>query len=62
MPKISRADIEGAINSVTGAPSSGVVHDVTPAIVQAIAQLLEGHSEIEQRVIKPTETRKAVSD
>lgn len=58
MADITRADILSAINSVTGAPSTGVVHDVTPAIVEAIARLMQGDVEIEQRVVKPAETRK----
>jgi hypothetical protein len=62
MADITRADIQAAIDSVTGAPSVGVVHDVTPGIVDAIARLLVGDSEVEQRVIKPTETRNADSD
>ena len=62
MTEITRADILGAINSVTGAPSTGVVHDVTPAIVEAIARLMQGDSEIEQRVVKPAETRTVLSD
>ena len=62
MADITRADILSAINSVTGDPSTGVVHDVTPAIVDAIARLVEGDVEIEQRVVKPAETRTVVSD
>lgn len=62
MADITRADILSAINSVTGDPSTGVVHDVTPAIVEAIARLVEGDVEIEQRVVKPAETRTVVSD
>jgi hypothetical protein len=62
MADITRADILSAINSVTGDPSTGVVHDVTPAIVEAIARLMQGDSEIEQRVVKPAETRTVVSD
>lgn len=58
MADITRADIEAAINSVTGDPSSGVVHDVTPAIVNAIAKLIEGDTKIDNRVVKPAETRK----
>ena len=62
MADITRADIQAAIDGVTGAPSVGVVHDVTPGIVDAIARLLVGDSEVEQRVIKPTETRHADTD
>ena len=62
MADITRADIQAAIDDVTGAPSVGIVHDVTPGIVDAIARLITGDSEVEQRVIKPTETRKVDSD
>ena len=59
MADITRADIEGAINGVTGAPSSGIVADVTPALVQALDELINGKPVVEQRVIKSPETRKA---
>ena len=59
MAEITRSDIEGAINGVTGAPSSGIVADVTPALVDAIDELFNGKPVVEQRVIKATETRKA---
>jgi len=62
MADITRADIQAAIDGVTGAPTCGIVSDVTPSIVDAIARLVQGDSEIEQRVIKPAETRKVVSD
>jgi hypothetical protein len=63
MADITRADIEGAINGVTGAPTCGIVHDATPAIVDAILRLMQGDSKIENRVVKPAETRKVeVSD
>jgi hypothetical protein len=62
MADITRADIQAAIDGITGAPSVGIVHDVTPGIVDAIARLVAGDSEVEQRVIKPTETRKVDSD
>jgi hypothetical protein len=58
---ISAADIRAAIDGVTGAPTSGVVCDVTPAIVNAIDELINGKPVVEQRVIKATETRKAES-
>ena len=62
MADITRADIQAAIDGVTGAPTYGIVSDVTPSIVDAIARLVQGDVEIEQRVIKPTETRKVVTD
>jgi hypothetical protein len=63
MANITRADILGAINTVTGAPTCGIVHDVTPALIDAILGLMQGDSKIENRVVKPAETRKVeVSD
>ena len=47
MADITRADIEGAINGVTGAPTSGIVADVTPALVQAIDELINGKPVVE---------------
>jgi hypothetical protein len=62
MADITRADIQAAIDNITGAPTFGIVSDVTPSIVDAITRLVQGDVEIEQRVIKPTETRKVVTD
>lgn len=62
MADITRADIQAAIDGVTGAPSVGIVHDITPGIIDAIARLIAGDSEVEQRIIKPTETRNADTD
>ena len=61
MGTITKGDIQAAIDGVTGAPSSGVVCDVTPAIVKAIDELINGKPVAEQRVVKPAETRKAES-
>jgi hypothetical protein len=61
MGTITKGDIQAAIDGVTGAPSSGVVCDVTPAIVKAIDELINGKP-VEQRVVKPAETRKADTD
>ena len=36
----TRDDIERAILGVTGAPDTGLLHDATPAIVDAIDELL----------------------
>ncbi len=33
---VSRQQIEEAVNSVTGNPSSGIVHDLQPAIIDAV--------------------------
>lgn len=62
MADISKSDIRAAIDGVTGAPSCGIVADVTPAIVQAIDELINGKPVAEQRVVKPAETRKAESN
>lgn len=56
---VSVGDIRAAIDAVTGAPSCGIVADVTPALVKAIDELINGKPVVEQRVIKATETRKA---
>lgn len=37
---ITRSDIEAAVNSVTGNPSVGVIHDIQPAIIDAIEALV----------------------
>lgn len=58
MADITRADITNAINSVTGDPTSGIVKDITPGLVDAIDKLINPKVEQEQRVIKPTEVRK----
>lgn len=58
MADITRAEIQSAIDGVTGAPSCGIVHDATPAIVDAILRLVQGDTKVENRVLKPAETRK----
>ena len=55
--QISRAQIEGAIHGVTGAPSSGIVADITPGIVDAIEELINPKPAKETRVVKASETR-----
>lgn len=57
MGQITRAQIEGAIHGVTGAPSSGLIHDWTPAIVDAIDALLNPKAAKETRVVKAPEVR-----
>jgi hypothetical protein len=59
MGQITRAQIEGAIHGVTGAPSSGLIHDWTPAIVDAIDALLNPKAAKETRVVKAPEVRDA---
>ena len=59
MSNISRADILGAINEVTGAPSSGIICEITPAIVDAVNRLVNGDDLAKQtRVVQAPETRK----
>ena len=54
---ITRAQIEGVIHGVTGAPSSGIVADITPGIVDAIDDLINPKAAKETRVVKASETR-----
>jgi hypothetical protein len=57
MGAITKGDIERAINGATGNPSSGVIHDWTPTIVQAIDELINGApAPKEVRVVKASET------
>ncbi len=59
MGAISKGDIERAINGVTGAPSSGLICDITPAIVDAVNRLVNGDDSAKQnRIIQAAETRK----
>lgn len=39
---VTRSNIEDAINNATGNPSSGLIHDWTPAIVDAVDELING--------------------
>ena len=54
---VTRDDILAAVKSATGDPDTGIVHDITPAIVDAIAALLIGSPVKEKRVVVPEETR-----
>jgi hypothetical protein len=55
---ITREQIVGAIDSVTGAPSVGIVHDIVPGIVDAIMDLLAPPApEKQKRVVEVEETR-----
>lgn len=59
MSAVTREDIKNAIDGVTGAPSSGLICDITPAIVDAVNRLINGDdSAKEARVVKAAETRK----
>jgi hypothetical protein len=62
MTGITRAQIEGAIYGVTGQPDTGTVAAITPALVDAIDQLINPKPEQTNRVIKADETRKAKTD
>jgi hypothetical protein len=57
MGHIDRAAIQRAIQGATGNPDVGPVRDVTPDIVEAINELINGHTDKETRVIKTEETR-----
>lgn len=61
MSGITRADIDAAIRKATGNPISGPVSDWTPAIAEAIDELINGKAAPakETRVVKAAETRKA---
>ena len=61
MSGITRADIDAAIRKATGDPISGAVHDWTPAIAEAIDELVNGKAAPakETRIVKAAETRKA---
>jgi hypothetical protein len=39
---VTQADIENKIKEITGDPASGILHDWTPAIAQAINELITG--------------------
>ena len=54
---VTKADILAAINSVTGDPTTGVVRDITPGIVDAIDALVNPKAAKETRVVAPEETR-----
>lgn len=58
MSEITRGQITQAIHGVTGTPASGIVHDLTPELVEAINTLINGQPEPrETRVIQAQETR-----
>jgi hypothetical protein len=59
MPAVSKEDIQNAIDGVTGAPSSGLICEITPAIVDAVNRLVNGDDSAKQtRVVQAAETRK----
>jgi hypothetical protein len=59
MPAVTKEDIQNAIDNVTGAPSSGLICDITPGIVDAVNRLVNGDDSAKQtRVVQAAETRK----
>ena len=59
MTEVTRSEIEQAVKSATGAPTVGDVAAITPAIVDAIAELLKPKASEpakEKRIIKAEET------
>ena len=54
---VTKADILAAINSVTGDPTTGLVRDITPGIVDAIDALVNPKAAKETRVVVAEETR-----
>lgn len=58
---MNRAEIKAVIESVTGAPTTGLIADITPGIVEALDAALNPpaveEEERETRVIKAAETR-----
>lgn len=54
---VTRDDIVAAIKSVTGDPDTGLLHDATPAIADAIDELVNPRPQVERAVTKPKETR-----
>lgn len=57
MSQVTKQEIVGAIENVTGAPSCGIVCDITPAIADAVYRLLyPQETPKETRIVKATET------
>lgn len=58
---MNRAEIQAVIDSVTGAPTTGLIADITPGIVDALDAALNPpaveEEQRETRVVKPAETR-----
>ena len=54
---VTRDDIAAAIKAVTGDPDTGLLHDATPAIVNAIDELVNPKPKMERAVTAPKETR-----
>jgi hypothetical protein len=49
---VTRDDVLAAVKSATGAPTTGIVADITPAIVDAIDALLNPQPKVERAVAK----------
>lgn len=56
MASITRDQIAAAVQSVTGAPTVGIVAEVEPGIIDAIDELVNGKPVKETRVIAAKET------
>lgn len=54
---VTRDDILAAIKSATGDPDTGLIHDATPTIVDAIDELVNPKPKMERAVTAPKETR-----
>lgn len=58
---MNRAEIKAVIESVTGAPTTGLIADITPGIVDALDLALNPpaveEEQRETRVVEATETR-----
>jgi hypothetical protein len=57
MAEFTREQIEAAVNSVTGDPSVGVVHDIQSAIIDAVMDVVAPAPARTTRVVKAAETR-----
>lgn len=54
---VTRDEIHAAIIAVTGDPTTGLVHDITPGIVDAVDALVNPKPKVERAVAKDHETR-----
>lgn len=57
MSETSRAAIEKTLRAAAGNPTSGVVADVIPAMVDALVDALDESPKPSQRIMKANETR-----
>lgn len=54
---VTRDDILAAVKSATGDPTTGLLADATPAIVDAVDALVNPNAKVEKRVVVAEETR-----